>query len=243
MVKIENNSANNQDTPLMEHITELRKVLIKCFLALAIVFPITILLAPTMLNKITEFLLKGNEISLNYFSPIEVFVLQIKISLVIDVLVCFPYIARKFWGFIVPGLYPNERRFVISTVLSSSVLFIGGVIFCFILILPLIMNFGLSFETSKLSPVWGISQIISLSLWLSVIFGAMFQIPLVTYYLIKTNVISYESVASKRSYVLVATFIIGGILTPPDVISQILLAIPTYLLFEIGLFFSKRNKK
>lgn len=248
MEKIENknnikNNNEDKDISITDHLIELRSILLKCLLVLGIILPITFFLSPRVLNKIIDHLLKGNEITLNYFSPIEVFVLQIKIACVLDLLLCCPYITYKIWGFIVPGLYPNERRLVISIAISSSILFITGVVFCFLSMIPLIIKFGLSFETSQLNAVWGISQIISLSLWLSVIFGVMFQIPLIIYYLIKFNVISYESVASKRSYIIVIILIISGILTPPDVVSQILLAIPTYLLFEIGLFFSKRNKK
>ena len=124
--------------------------------------------------------------------------------------------------------------------LTSSTLFITGVLFCIYFILPLLINFGISFSTDDIKAVFGISNIISLALWLSVVFGLMFQFPLITYSLIRSGITSYEAVKSKRPYILVGILIIAALLTPPDVISQLMLATPTYLLFEIGLCCSRK---
>ena len=105
----------------------------------------------------------------------------------------------------------------------------------------MIIKFGLSFSSSNIKAVFGISNIINLSLWMSISFGLMFQLPLITYSLIKSDIIPYESISDKRSYVIVGILIMAGILTPPDVVSQILLALPTYMLFELGLFFARRK--
>lgn len=117
------------------------------------------------------------------------------------------------------------------------------VLFCIFFILPLIVNFGISFATTDIKAVFGVSNIIGLALMLSLMFGVMFQFPLVTYFLIRSGVTSYESVKNKRPYIFVGILIIAGILTPPDVVSQLMLTIPTYLLFEIGLYFSGKHKK
>ena len=171
----------------------------------------------------------------------EVFLIQIKTALVLDLIISFPYITKQTWIFIKPALYENERKLLKSLVFISSLLFILGAVFCVCFILPLIINFGLSFTTNNLNAVFGIANIVNLSLMLAVVFGVMFQFPLVTYYLIRTGIVSYEAVRNKRPYIFVVILIIAGILTPPDIISQLMLSIPTYLLFEAGLLAARKS--
>lgn len=231
----------NKEESLVSHLEALRATLIKCFVALGIGIVPMFLAAPYFVNLLIKIMIADNNISLNYFSPMEVFILQIKMAVVLDLLLCFPYIAKKIWEFLLPGLLENEWRFVKSIVLSSGLLFITGVLFCLFFILPLVINFGISFATTDIKAVFGISNIITLALWLSVVFGIMFQFPLVTFSLIRSGIVSYESMKDKRPYIFVGILIIAAFLTPPDVVSQTMLAIPTYLLFEIGLYFSHKN--
>lgn len=231
---------SEEDESLVSHLEALRSMLINCFVALGVWLVPMFLSAPYCMNRLIKVIIGNNDVALNYFSPMEVFLLQIKIAVVLDLLVCFPYIARQVWKFVLPALYDNERRFIKSIVLSSSLLFVAGVLFCIFFILPLIVNFGISFSTPEIKAVFGISNIIGLALMLSVIFGLMFQFPLITYFLIRFDIVSYQSVKDKRPYIFVGILIISGILTPPDVVSQLMLTIPTYLLFEIGLWASRR---
>ena len=233
----------DKDESLLTHLEALRSTLIRCFVALGIGLIPLFLVAPYFMDWLIKIMIGKNNISLNYFSPMEVFILQIKIAVVLDFLCCFPYIARQIWQFIVPALYENERKFIKSIVFSSSALFIIGVLFCLFFILPLIINFGISFSTSEIKAMFGISNIIGLALMLSIIFGLMFQFPIITYSLIRFNITSYESVKNKRSYIFVGILIIAGILTPPDIVSQLMLTIPTYLLFEIGLWSARKQSK
>ena len=230
----------DQDESLILHLTALRSTLIKCFVALGIGLIPMFFVASFCMNWLTKIMIGNNDVSLNFFSPAEVFILQIKIAVVLDLLICFPYITRQIWNFILPALYDNEKKFIKSIVLTSSTLFITGVLFCIYFILPLLINFGISFSTDDIKAVFGISNIISLALWLSVVFGLMFQFPLITYSLIRSGITSYEAVKSKRPYILVGILIIAALLTPPDVISQLMLATPTYLLFEISLRCSRK---
>ncbi len=229
----------DKDEKLSAHLEALRAVLIRCFTALGLAFIPLFFAAPYAIDILIKLLIGNHDIALNYFSPMEVFILQIKVAAVLDILLCFPYMAYQIWQFVLPALYDNERKFIRSIVLSSASLFIFGVLFCLFFILPLIINFGLSFANDNLKAVLGISNIVSLSLWLSIIFGVMFQFPLITYSLIKSKIVSYQSVKDKRPYVFVIILIIAAVLTPPDIVSQLMLAVPTYLLFEIGLYFSK----
>lgn len=231
----------DNDESLIAHLEALRETILKCLLVLGLVFPFMLFAAPKVLEWLTGIIISDSNISLNYFSPAEVFLIQIKTAAVLDLVVCFPYIAKKIWDFILPALYENERKFIKTTVLTSSFLFVLGVLFCIFFILPLIIKFGMSFSSSNIKAVFGISNIINLSLWMSISFGLMFQLPLITYSLIKSDIIPYDLISDKRSYVIVGILIIAGILTPPDVVSQILLALPTYMLFEIGLFFARRK--
>lgn len=233
---------SEEDESLVSHLEALRSMLINCFVALGVGLVPMFLAAPYCMNRLIKVIIGNNDVALNYFSPMEVFLLQIKIAVVLDLLVCFPYIARQVWKFVLPALYDNERRFIKSIVLSSSLLFVAGVLFCIFFILPLIVNFGISFSTPEIKAVFGISNIIGMALMLSVIFGLMFQFPLITYFLIRFDIVSYQSVKDKRPYIFVGILIISGILTPPDVVSQLMLTIPTYLLFEIGLWASRKYR-
>lgn len=231
-----------QEESLVQHLEALRSVLIRCLVALGIGLVPMFLAAPFCMSGLIKVIIGGNDVSLNYFSPMEVFILQIKIAVVLDLLVCFPYIARQIWIFLLPALYENERKFIKSIVLTSSSLFIVGVLFCIFFILPLIINFGISFATSDVKAVFGISNIVGLALALSVIFGLMFQFPLITYSLIRSGIVSYDGIKRKRPYIFVGILIIAGILTPPDIVSQLMLTIPTYLLFEAGLLAARKYR-
>ena len=225
---------------LISHLEALRETLLKCFISMGLILPFAFFIAPKALNMLIKIIIGESSVMLNYFSPIEVFIIQIKLALVIDFIVCFPYIAKQIWNFLLPALYDNERKIIKSVVLISSMLFALGVLFCIFIILPWIIKFGVSFSTSNIQAVFGISNIITTALWLSVAFGFMFQMPLITYYLIKSGIISYDSVCEKRRYVIVILLFVAAILTPPDVISQIMLFISTYCLFEAGLFFARK---
>lgn len=235
--------AEAKEETLLDHLEALRTVLIKCLSALAIGLVPIFFVAPYVMDLLIKVMMGNNAVQLNFFSPMEVFILQIKMALLLDVLVCFPYIIRQVWSFILPALYDNERKFIKSIVLSSSVLFIIGVLFCLFFILPLVIRFGLSFVTDNIQAVFGIGNIVSLALWLSFVFGVMFQFPLVTYALIRSEMVSYEAIKAKRTYVFVSILILSALLTPPDIVSQLLLTIPTYGLFEIGLFFGHKPHK
>lgn len=229
-----------KDESLILHLEALRSMLIKCFSALGLGLIPMFLLAPYVMNLLIEIMIGDNQLSLNFFSPMEVFILQIKIAVVLDLLVCFPFIVKQIWNFVLPALYEKERKFIKSVVWTSSSLFVTGVLFCIFFILPLIINFGMSFVTPEINAMFGISNIIGIALWLSVIFGLMFQFPLITYSLVRSGIVSYKTVKSKRVYVFVGILIIAALLTPPDVVSQLMLAVPTYFLFEGGLYCSRR---
>ena len=126
---------------------------------------------------------------------------------------------------------------------TTTFLFVAGVAFCLIVCFPLIVQFGMSFANDMLQPIFGVSNLVSLAIWLSLAFGCMFQFPLVTFALIRAEIVNYETVCKKRPYVVVGVLALAALLTPPDIISQLMLGTPTYLLFEAGLLAARRYKK
>jgi sec-independent protein translocase protein TatC len=233
----------DQEATLISHLEALRRALIRSLVALAVGIVPLFLVSPYVLDWFCEQIKLQGGISLHYFSPMEVFLLQLKISALLDCVLFSPYIAWNIWQFVLPALYEKEKRFVRSIVGLTSFLFVAGVAFCLLVCFPLIVEFGMSFAGESLTPVFGVSNLVSLALWLSLAFGCMFQFPLVTYALIRGGIVSYETVCDKRPYVVVGILAVAALLTPPDVVSQLILGAPTYLLFEAGLFAARRFKR
>ena len=233
----------NQESTLVSHLEALRRALLRSLVALAIGIIPLFLTSPYVLDWFCAQITLQSEITLHYFSPMEVFLLQVKIAALLDCVVFSPYIAWNIWQFVLPALYDREKRFIRSIAALTSLLFIAGVAFCLIGCFPPVVPFGMSFATEAMMPVFGISNLVSLALWLSLAFGCMFQFPLVTYALIRSGVVNYETVYHKRPYVVIGVLIIAALLTPPDIVSQIILGLPTYLLFELGLLAARRYKK
>ena len=235
-------SETENDQSFIQHLEALRTALIRCLICIGIALPVCFFIAPKILDFFIVKLAVNLNVTLSYFSPMEVFLLQIKIALFASLVVSFPLIAKNIWDFILPALHVKERKFIKSVVLTSTLLFCEGAAFCFFIIMPLLMGFGLSFQSEHLQAVLGVSTVVTLALRLSFVFGLGFQTPLITYALLKSGLVSYESLASKRSYIFVGTFIASVLVTPPDVLSLILLALPIYILFEVGLLFSRPFK-
>lgn len=229
----------------LDHLEELRSTLIRCIVAILILLLPAFLVSPYVIEGIIAWSCPPEMQSFNYFAPFEVLILQFKLAFILSLAVAFPYVLWQGWKFILPALYDNERKALKIWVSVSSLLFILGATFCFILILPLIMQFSQSFSSDLLKPVIGISSFLTLAGWLMFAFGAMFQFPLAVMIAIRFGFVKKATLKRQRPYVFLTVLIVAGILTPPDVISQVMLAVPTYLLFELGLFFSKeeRNEK
>ena len=228
-------SGQEQESSLITHLEALRRVMLRSLGALAIGIVPLFFVSPYVLDWFCKQIAMQSGVTLHYFSPMEVFLLQLKISALLDCVLFSPYIAWNVWQFVLPALYDNEKKFIRSMVALTSFLFVAGVTFCLIVCFPLVVRFGMSFAGENLQPIFGVSNLVSLALWLSLAFGCMFQFPLVTYALIRGGVVDYKTVCNKRPYVVVAILVFAALLTPPDIISQLMLGLPTYLLFEMGL--------
>ncbi len=232
-------SCDSENT-LISHLEALRSALLKIFAVTALLYPAAYLLTPCAIRELIRWCVPESMGKLHYFSPMEVFFVQLKLALILALVLAYPWNIMQVWKFLAPALYPKERKTFVGWIAFSSVLFLGGAAFCIALILPMLMRFSGGFATVELQPVLGLANFLSLAGWLTLSFGVMFQAPAAVLIAVKLGVISTASLRQKRPYVMTVILIIAAILTPPDVVSQLMLAVPTWLLFELGLFIAKR---
>ncbi len=230
------------ENTLISHLEALRRALLRIVAVTGLLLPPAYWAAPYLIEKLTRWCFpKG--MSLYYFSPMEAFWVQLKLALVLALVLAYPWNMLQLWRFVLPALYPKERRAIGGWIFLSSFLFFSGGVFCVGVILPLLMKFASGFSTPSLKPMIGLEGFLDLAGWLTLAFSLMFQMPIVVYMAVRMEIVSSETLARKRPFVVVGILILAALLTPPDVVSQILLAAPTWLLFEIGLLLARRAEK
>lgn len=232
--------------PLMEHLVELRQRLIKSMIAVACVFVVAFIFADQIFNLLVipyERAVGDNQnIKLIYTAPQEYFFAQLRIALFTALFVAFPVIATQIYKFVAPGLYKNERGAFLPFLIATPILFVIGAALVFFLIMPLAMGFFLSMqqdgETSRatIELLPKVSEYLGLIMTLIFAFGLVFQMPVVISLLARAGMVSSEGLKKKRKYAVVLTFIAAAVLTPPDPVSQIGLAVPTLLLYELSIY-------
>ncbi|MDH5736196.1 MAG: twin-arginine translocase subunit TatC [Gammaproteobacteria bacterium] len=171
------------------------------------------------------------------------FLVPFKLVLMLSVLLALPYLLYQMWSFIAPGLYRHEKRLVAPLVFSSVLLFYCGIAFAYFVVFPLLFGFFIAIAPEGVSVMTDIGQYLDFILAIFFAFGIAFEMPVATFLLVHAGATTVESLAEKRPYIIVGVFVIGMLLTPPDVISQSLLAIPMWLLFEIGLLAARIVQK
>ncbi len=228
--------------PLVEHLLELRNRLIRGLGAVLVVF----LCAAPFANDLYEYLAsplmsalpEGN--SMISTEPHGPFFVPFKFAFAFAVAIAMPYLLYQIWAFVAPGLYNNEKKLVYPLLISSSVLFYLGILFAYYVVFPLIFAFFAGTAPEGVAVMTDINSYLSFVLKLFFAFGIAFEVPIATILLIKAGVSTPESMATKRPYIIVGAFVVGMLLTPPDIFSQTMLALPVWLLFELGLFFAKK---
>jgi sec-independent protein translocase protein TatC len=235
----ENNPADNEQT-LVEHLLELRSRLLKSLLVVLLIFMVMVFFANDLYTffalPIQSLLPEGStmiatEVTSPFFAPF-------KLTLILSAFAAAPYILYQLWSFIAPALYNNEKRLAVPLFATSIALFYLGIAFAYYVVFPLVFGFFTSIAPEGIAVTPDINSYLSFILKLFFAFGIAFEIPVATVLVIKAGMTTRESLAQKRPYIVVMCFIFGMLLTPPDMISQSLLAIPTWLLFEMGLFMS-----
>lgn len=236
--------AEDQGQPLVEHLIELRTRILHALLAVLIIFLPLFYFANDIYAYVSEplrmFLPEGaTMIATEVASP---FLTPFKLTLVLAIFVAMPFILHQLWSFIAPGLYSSEKRIASPLLISSVVLFYTGIAFAFYVVFPLVFGFFTAAAPDGVTVMTDINRYLDFVLKLFFAFGLAFEIPIATVLLIWTGATTTEALSRKRPYVIVGCFVIGMLLTPPDIISQILLAIPMWVLFEIGIIFAKLFK-
>ncbi|MFM2480762.1 twin-arginine translocase subunit TatC [Celerinatantimonas sp. YJH-8] len=237
----EQDSEQNQSGSLVSHLLELRRRILFSVLSILIVFAALVYFSDYIYALVAQPLLSvlppnASMIATDVASP---FFTPIKLTIVCSVFVAMPYVLSQIWGFIAPGLYQNEKRLILPLVISSGLLFYAGIAFAYFVVFPIAFHFFTAVAPKGVTIATDISSYLDFVLKLFFAFGAAFEIPIATVLLCWAGVTDRHSLAKKRPYVIVIVFIIGMLLTPPDIFSQTLLAIPMWLLFEIGLFFAR----
>ncbi len=231
---------SNSFKSYIPHLKELRtrisKTLLFIFVVFIALFPFSDEIYTKLASPLIASLPSGsNMIAIDVASP---FFIPFKLVLILSIFLTIPYILYHLWKFVAPGLYEHEKKLVFPVLLSSSILFYLGAAFAYFVVFPLIFAFFVSIAPEGIAVMTDIGRYLDFVVTLFFAFGFAFEVPIITILLVLTNVTTKESLIKKRPYVIVGAFIIGMLLTPPDVISQTLLAVPIWLLYELGIFFS-----
>jgi len=231
----------SSDTPLVAHLVELRNRLIYCLVTVGLVFIGLVYFANDLYAVLAGPMLKllphgSSMIAIGVISPLFT---PIKLTVFLSLFIAMPIVLYHIWAFIAPGLYRTEKRFVWPILVTSVLLFYAGILFVYYLVFPLIFSFLIHVAPAGISVMPDIHEFLSFALRLFLAFGIVFEVPVLILILVRVGITSRSALSKKRPYVVVGAFVLGMILTPPDVISQVMLAIPICLLFEIGLFLSR----
>jgi sec-independent protein translocase protein TatC len=232
---------SSEGQPLLAHLGELRKRLVVCAIAVGVGFAVSYAFSEELFH-ILVLPLKKNMAEgerLIFTSLPDMFFTYLKTAFVGGLLLSSPFVFYQLWMFIAPGLYQREKRMLIPFVLFSTLLFVGGGLFGYFIVFPFGFKFFLSFENEYLQALPSVKQYFSFSVKLLFAFGAIFELPVVIYFLARMGVVSTSLLRRKRKYAIVLSFILAAILTPPDVITQFMMAVPLLALYEVGILMAR----
>lgn len=228
---------NEKVMPFLDHLEELRQRLLKCIFSIMIFSVISYFFSKQIMKIL---LLPYPEAEkLIFLAPTEGFITYIKISVFVGIIFSLPVIFYQLWKFIAPGLYNKEKKYIPTIVFFSTFFFLTGALFCYFVIIPFGLKFLLGFSTDQLEPNIQIKEYLKFVTLLIMVFGIIFELPLLSYFLTKMGLLTPEFMKTKRRYGIVTIFILAAILTPPDIVTQIFLALPLILLYEVSIWVSR----
>ncbi|CAM3539875.1 twin-arginine translocase subunit TatC [Parendozoicomonas haliclonae] len=235
------NGSADQEQPLIQHLLELRNRILRSVIVIVAIFLGLFYFANDIYAFVSQplraYLPEGaSMIATEVASP---FLTPFKLTLVVAIFISVPFILHQAWAFISPGLYQHEKKLAIPLLVSSVLLFYGGAAFAYYVVFPLVFGFFTSVGPEGVTIMTDINKYLDFVLKMFFAFGMAFEIPVATVLMVASGLTTVEELKKKRPYVVVGCFVIGMLLTPPDVISQSLLAIPMWLLFECGIVFSR----
>jgi len=231
---------STQDT-FISHLVELRNRLLLAIGAVFAVFLCLVFWAKDLYALLAKPLLAalpagGQMIATDV---VGVFLVPIKVAALVAFVIALPYVLYQLWAFVAPGLYANEKRLVLPLVVASSVLFLIGMSFAYFLVFPTVFQFMASVAPEGVAWMTDIDKYLSFVLTTFIAFGVTFEVPVVVIVLVRAGVISIDKLKEIRPYVIVGAFVVGAILTPPDIVSQFMLAVPLCLLYELGIVLAR----
>jgi len=231
----------DEKQPFFSHLKELRDRLLVCIVAIAIAFIFTYYFKERLFDFLMQPFLKvmPAQSSFIFTAITEAFLTYFKISVVAALFVAAPVILYEFWMFVAPGLYEKEKKYVYPFIFFGSLCFICGALFCYFIVMPNMYRFFVSYAREFVTPMPDLKNYMGLTLKLLIIFGFIFELPLVAFYLARAGIIKAKMLAKKRRYAILAVFIISAAITPPDVVSMILVALPLWGLYELGILIAK----
>jgi sec-independent protein translocase protein TatC len=225
-----------QDT-FISHLVELRDRLLRAILAVIVVFlclfPWARDLYAILAKPLIAALPAGGQMIAT--DVVGVFLVPVKVAFLVAFVIALPYVLYQVWAFVAPGLYMHEKRLVAPLVVASTALFVIGMSFAYFLVFPVVFKFMASIAPEGVAWMTDIDKYLSFALTTFVAFGVTFEVPVAVIVLVRVGVVSIEKLKEIRPYVIVGAFVIGAVFTPPDVISQVMLAVPLWLLYEIGI--------
>ena len=228
------------EQPFVTHLVELRDRLIRALIAIGICFGLLSIwpgpagLYDLLAAPLVAHLPKGGTlIATNVISP---FLVPLKITLMAGFMMALPVVLYQVWAFVAPGLYAHEKKLVLPLVISSTLLFFAGVAFCYFFVFGKVFTFIQTFAPKSVSAMPDIEAYLSFVMTMFIAFGAAFEVPIVVVVLARIGLVSIERLKGFRSYFIVVAFIVAAVLTPPDIVSQLALAIPMVLLYEVGIW-------
>ena len=229
------------EQPLVQHLLELRDRLLRVVLVIVVLFLALFAFANDLYTYLADPLLQhmAEGTSMIATQVVSPFLTPFKLALVLSIFIAVPFILYQAWGFIAPGLYQHEKKLVYPLLLSSTALFYAGMAFAYYVVFPLVFGFLTGIAPEGVSVTPDITYYLDFAIKMFFAFGLAFEVPIATILVVWSGISTAEKLAAKRPYVIVSAFVFGMLLTPPDVISQTLLAIPMWLLFELGLIFSR----
>ena len=229
---------------LVEHIQALRTMLLRCMAAMAVAFPVGLLVVWPGIEWLVAWLFPPEFRTLYYAGNMtHVFILKMKCALLVAMVLTSPYNLWQVWKFVAPGLHEHERLAVKLWIGWAALLFAAGVALSVGFVMPLVVRFFLGFQSEWLKPLPELPAILDMTLWVSIAFGVMFQFPLLLLMLVRFGIVRAKTLSHARPYFVTGIFIVAAFLTPPDVISQIALAVPSWLLFEATLLIANRFER
>lgn len=240
------NDSTNEKMPLTAHLEELRTRLIRSLIAVGVCFLISYAFKEKLFwivsRPLIDVLPQG---SFMIFTGLpEAFFTYLKISFFAGLFLASPFVLYQIWKFISPGLYQKEKKYVVPFVITSTLLFVGGVCFAYFLVLPPAYKFFVDFSTDFFRPMFTLKEYLSLTLKLLLAFGIVFEIPVFLFFMTKIGLVDSRTLARKRKYAILIIFIAAAILTPtPDAFTQILMALPMMVLYEVGILVSKWGER